>query len=127
MNQQLQEEIQQRIAAFSQEITAILSAAVAASISDALGGSSVGVKRGPGRPPNAAGAKRGPGRPPNARAVDVDTVLAEIKRGGGRRSEELAKSLRTKTKWIASSLKKLVVDKKVKTTGLARGTKYTAS
>jgi predicted HTH transcriptional regulator len=119
MNQNVQRELQAQIEAFSQEIVAILTSAVTDSVASALAGKNA--KGG------AAMVKRGPGRPPKNPSFDTDSLPAEIKRNGDRRSEQLAKSLRTTTKKIAAPLRKLVELKKVKTQGKARGTKYSAT
>jgi hypothetical protein len=91
MNSQLQALLNQRIQSFAADITTLLQSAVAEAVANSLGGTSVVVKRGPGRPPNSAVAakagasksapgKRGPGRPPKAAVSGA----APAKRGPGR-------------------------------------------
>jgi hypothetical protein len=60
-------------------------------------------------------------------SVEVDAVLAEVKRQGGRSSEAIAKSLRVAPRQLRSALVKLVESKKIKTKGIKRGMRYSAA
>lgn len=104
-------------------MTEILTRAVADGVAAALGRSTRKAKTRDG-----AMATSARGRPKSGRgsSLDVESVLAEVRRKGDRRVEELAKSLRTSTKSLRLPLKKLIAAKKVKTSGQRRGMRYTA-
>lgn len=118
MSTNLETQLQARIEAFANDITAILQRAVAASVADAL-------KVGPGRAKGRAA--RGPVRSAAQDSAARTALLREIQRKGGRRMEELSKAMRTPSKVLRGSIKALLADKKIKTTGQARGTKYFAA
>lgn len=123
MSTNLENELRTRIEAFANDITAILQRAVATSVADAL-------KVGPGRAGSAAAkgrAARGQARSAAQDGAARAALLREIQRKGGRRMEELSKAMRTPSKVLRGSIKALLADKKIKTTGQARGTKYFAS
>lgn len=125
MNEKIQRELHNRIEAFAAEITEILQRAVAGSVAEVLGGP---VKT---RPSARAGVKavNAPAvTRAKARAVmDRDVLLREVRRQGGRRMEELGKALRATTKVLRGPMKQLIAEKKVKTSGQARGTRYRAA
>lgn len=120
MNQQIQRELQARVESFASDVTAILTRAVADAVAQALGSAAP-------RKLNTRVATRR--RPQSGRgsSFEVDAVFAEVKRKGGRRMEELAKALKTTTKSLSLPMKKLIVAKKVKARGVARGTRYTVA
>ena len=125
MNEKIQRELHNRIETFATEITEILQRAVAGSVTEVLG------VPGKVRPSGRAGAKTASAKAvthAKARAVmDGDTLLREVRRQGGRRMEELSKALRRTTMVLRGPMKKLIAEKKVKTSGQARGTKYRAA
>ena len=121
MNERIQRELQKSVEAFATDVTAILQRAVADAVADALG-STRKVKS----TVKDAPAPRG-GKTEAARAARADALLREVKRKGGRRMEQIAKSMRTSTKALTSPMGRLLSSKRVKKTGVARGTKYTAA
>jgi hypothetical protein len=70
------------------------------------------------------GAGRGARRA--GRAVSAEALLKEVAREADRRMEQIADALSTDSKALLPTMKKLIAEKKVKTTGQARGTKYRA-
>lgn len=120
MNRQVQEALQERIEAFASDVTKILQGAVADAVAEALGGTK---KRATRALPTTTTKRPKHGR---GSSLDTETVLAELRRKGDRRVEEIAKSLRTSTKSLKLPLRKLIDAKKVKTQGQRRGMRYTA-
>lgn len=114
MSKNLEQKLQSRIAAFANDITAILQSAVADSVADAL------AVRG------RAGAQVGGRRGANA-DFSEDALLREIKREGGRRMEQISAALKTPSRQLKGPMKRLLAAKKIRTVGQARGTKYTAA
>jgi hypothetical protein len=133
MNEALQRQLQMNIDAFSANVTAIVQQAVRDAVEAALKASApaasstartAGKTAAATTPVVVAGKRPTSGR---GSSVDVETVLAEVKREGGRGVEALAKSLRVKTKQLQLPLRKLVDTKKIKTKGQRRGMRYTAA
>ena len=125
MNDALQRQLQANIDAFSANVTAIVAQAVRDAVDAALR-TTPAAKSGA----RASGSPRTAGKRPTSgrgSSLEVDTVLAEVKRKGGRGVEQLAKSLRVKTKQLQLPLRKLIAAKKVKTKGQRRGMRYTAA
>ena len=137
MNQNTQRELQARIEAFATDITEILQRAVADSLTGALGKSGAGGGRGrgagggngaSGRGAGGRAAKKAGGRGRGGRggAADEGAVLKELSKEPGRRVTQIAEALGLDSKSVGKTLKALVANKKAKSTGQARGTKYTA-
>jgi hypothetical protein len=125
MNANTQRELEDRIASFARDITAILQRAVADSVGGALGGgggrSARAAKGGRGKKAGrAAKGGRGGGGPSD------EQVLREVTKEGGRRITQIAEAMGVQSADIVKQLKRLVADKKVRTTGQRRGTKYKA-
>jgi hypothetical protein len=85
------------------------------------------------RPSRSRRQRAGPGpgadapngrRTPQAVARHASRLLAYIKANPGKRAEEIAAATGLRTQLLSLPLKKLVADKKVKTSGVARGTTY---
>ena len=142
MNRDLESEIQVRIQAFAQEMSTLMRQAAMEAMEDALGGGT-GTRRARATP--AAKAKGTPGRKPKAgkkapaakkrrggkrTAAELlvleEEFLKEVKKAGGRRVEEIGKAMGVSTKDLALPVKKLLSDKKIKTTGKRRATRYFA-
>jgi hypothetical protein len=129
MNESLAKQLQANIDAFTANMHAIVTQAVR----DAIDEAARSVPKSKGAPSKTSAvtvATPGAGkRPTHGRgsSVDVDTVLKEVKRQGGRGVEALAKSLRVKTKQLQLPLRKLVETRKIKTKGQRRGMRYTAA
>jgi hypothetical protein len=120
MNQRIQRELQKSIEAFGSDVTAVLTRAVAEAVAAALARARVEKAVG-GRAAAARRPKSGRGS-----SYDVEKLLVEVKREGGRRMEQIAKSLRTSTKSLSLPMNKLIAAKNVKARGVARGMKYSA-
>jgi hypothetical protein len=140
MANKIDQKIEARILSFVDDLTSLVHDAVSDAVSDAVrsaisstrggGGGGGGGGRG-GRPARAASSDgRGPGTGKKRTSEQVDAMgsrlLAEIKRGGGRRIEQIAASMRVKTSVLKLPVIKLMAEKKIKTTGTRRGTKYFA-
>jgi len=99
----------------------------------ALGGGATPARRGPGRPPKAAGSA--PIRPAakggKRDAASLDEmgvgILAFVKSNPGQGAIEIAAALKTDVGTIRLPMQKLLADRKVRTQGQRRGTKYFAS
>lgn len=121
MTQSIQSQLQERIEQFAADLTAILQQAVKESVAATLTPSGA---RGAGNRVTKGAAS--PSRKQAAKAISEADLIREVKRAGGRRIEEIAKSLSMPTGSIVPTMKKLIADKKIKTAGQARGTRYTA-
>ena len=130
----LDQQIQDQIQSFVEELTLLVKRAAVQSVAEALneGGTS---RRGPGRPrgggagSRSAGAsggrrRKGAKRDPKLLAALTDRLLSYVKGHSGQRIEQIADGMHTSTKELALPAKKLIKDKKIKTTGTRRATKY---
>jgi len=135
-NSAIDREIRSRIEAFMDDVTGLLREAALEAVREALGETAPAARRGPGRPP-----RRGPGRPPRAKAAkrgrrgrrssaDVEQVaqriLAHVKAHPGDGAEQIGRALGMVTKDMRLPLLKLLGEKKLRTEGQRRGTKYFA-
>lgn len=131
MNEHVQRRLQECIEGFAAQVTEILKDAVADGVASALGGSrraQAPVQRGRGRPKARSKAVDKAGRRTRERVQqEADALLKEVQRKGGRRAEQIAKSMRTSTKALVTPMKKLLAAKRVKKSGVARGTTYRAA
>lgn len=132
MNEQIQKALQERIEAFASDVTEILQRAVADAVAEALGPGRKGRDAGPAR--GTRGAQRAVERDRGGKRTRAQVqreadaaLLQEVTRKGGRRIEQIAKSMRRSTKALALPMKALLKAKKVKRTGVARGTMYRAA
>jgi DNA-binding NtrC family response regulator len=120
-------QIRKTIEAFVEELSALVRAAAVQSVTEAFGaGAAAPARR--GRAAAAAPAPRGRSkcqkRAPEALAELTDKLLAAIKSTPGQRMEEIARGLGTSTSELTLPAKKLIAEKKVKTKGERRATKY---
>lgn len=122
MNVKMQKLLQARIEAFATDVTNILQSAVADAVTEAL---PKGTRRGSAQLGKKAGRGRGARRA--GKAVSPEVLLKEIAREPDRRMEQISASLGTTSKALVPTVKQLIADKKVKTTGKARGTTYRAA
>ena len=136
----LDAEIKERIAAFAEELTALVKRAALEKVGEALGGvplaaaaarggTALGRRRAPAAPSRgAAGAprrrKKGEKRSPEALETLTSQLMNEIKSKPGRRIEEIAESMGISTKELTLPAKKLIKSKKVSTKGEKRATRY---
>lgn len=118
------------------EVRAALLEEASQAVRDALGGGGVvgngrrtggnqtgNGRRKPGPKPKAARAK-GAKRTPEELEALTKTLLGAIKKGPGRRIEEIGKELGVATKELALPVLKLFEAKSIKSTGQRRATKY---
>lgn len=132
----LDQAIRSRIEAFVDELATLVRNSALESIQNALGGAPV---RKPGRPraavAPAAGAairRRAPrrGRGEKRSPAELDSLaakfLAYVKANPGNSIERIGKAIEIDTKELKLPVSKLLDEKKLKTTGQRRGTKYFA-
>lgn len=129
-NNHLETEIRTCINAFVEELSKLVKQAAIESVQEALGGSSAPARRGPGRPRKAAAViSRPSSKRRKRRSSDaVDTVairiLEQVKANPGQGVGEIGSALRLTSKELRLPILKLLGDKKLKTKGQRRGTKY---
>ncbi|MBI5432089.1 MAG: DNA-binding protein [Planctomycetes bacterium] len=132
----LDQQIRSRIESFVDELATLVREAALESLQTALGSPPA---RGPGRPrqtaaPVAGGAirrravRRGRGAKRSPEEIDALTakLLAYVKSNPGNTIERIGKAIAIDTKELKLPVIKLLADKKLKTTGQRRGTKYSA-
>jgi len=122
-------QIRKTIEAFVEELSGLVRAAALQSVTEAFGAGGVPVRRGRGAvaaapAPSGRGRSKGQKRPPEALAQLTESLLAAIKASPGQRMEEIAKGLGTSTGELTLPAKKLLAEKKIKTKGERRATKY---
>lgn len=109
--------MQKRIESFAADITGVLQQAVADAVATALKGAPA-TKGGRGAAPAAKPAKR--------TGLSAGELFAALRANGGRNIEGIAAGLGTTTAVVAPLLKALLAEGRVRRTGKARGTKYSA-
>ena len=140
-------QIQARIDEFVQELSGLIREAALEAVQEALGGTATPAKRGPGRRKGVTrkkAAKRGGRKKAAKRATRktskkagarkkrssaavqkiAERALAHVKKKPGVGAIEIAKALRMTSKDVQRPLQILMAEKKVRTTGQRRGTKY---
>ena len=122
-------QIRKTIEAFVEELSALVRAAAVQSVTEAFGAGGVPVRGARGRAAAVAavsgrGRAKGQKRAPEALAELTEKLLSAIKAGPGKRMEEIAKGLETSTQELTLPAKKLLAEKKIKTKGERRATKY---
>jgi hypothetical protein len=120
----LDQEIRARIQSFADELAELVKRAALESVRSALGGGAVSA---PVRQRRAAPARarRGGGkRSPEAIEELANKLFAHIKSNPGQRIEQIGGALGAPTKDLALPVIKLLKQKKIKTTGHRRATKY---
>jgi len=127
-NANFNQEIRDVIESFVEELSALVRTAALQSVTNAFGGGAAGGRRGRaprmGKGPAAASRAKGEKRSPQALLQLVSRLQAEIKGKPGLRMEQIAKALNSSTKELALPAKKLIAEKKIKTKGERRATKY---
>lgn|SRR5690348_2318666 len=110
------------------EVRAALLEEASQAVRDALGGgggSAGGGRRKPGpKPKAAAGRAKGAKRTPEELEALTKSLLGAIKKGPGRRIEEIGREMGVPTKELALPVAKLFEAKSIKSTGQRRATKY---
>ena len=126
----LDSQIRTCINSFVEELSSLVKQAAVESVRDALGGGSTPTSR---RPARSRKATTGTKRPTSKRrkrrssgAVDsvAKRILAHVKTSPGQGVGEIGGTLRLTSKDLRLPILKLLGDKKIKTTGQRRGTKY---
>ena len=115
----LSERIESKCHAFAQEMTAVVMEAVR----DAFGAAparTAAPRRVVGRPKGKTGVKR----PPEAIANLTVELEAHIANNPGQRIEQIAAALQCSTRELNLPVKKLIAEKRIRTEGLKRSTKY---
>ena len=98
------------------------------SVGDAWKGSTYGTPApAPASEPIVRRRRKGGKRSASSIASTTTALLAHIKANKGERIEQIAKALKVSTADLKVSASKLIEEKKVKTTGEKRGTKYFAA
>lgn len=130
----LDDRIQERISSFASELSELVKRAALEAVEGALV-----QRRGPGRPRGSvahagtpaprridgAGARRkGQKRDPRVLAALTERLHSYVKGNSGQRIEQIAQGLRTSTRELALPAKKLIGEKKIRTTGTRRATRY---
>lgn len=127
-NANFNQEIRDVIESFVEELSALVRSAALQSVTDAFGGGAGAARRGRaprmGKGPAAAARAKGEKRSPQALAQLVTRLQSEIKAKPGLRMEQIAQALSSSTKELALPAKKLIAEKKIKTKGERRATKY---
>lgn len=125
----LDSQIRACINSFVDELSTLVKQAAVESVREALGGPSTPARRGPGRPRKATDVISRPARRRKRRSSEaVDSaakrILAQIQTNPGQGVGEIGAALRLTSKALRLPILKLLEDKKIKTTGQRRGTKY---
>ena len=129
-NVQFERQIRKTIEAFVEELSELVRQAAVQSVTDAFG---AGAVRGRalvsvGRRGAAVALRpKGQKRAPEDLASIADQLLAAVKAAPGQRMEQIAKTLHTTTKDLALPARKLISERKIKTKGERRATKYFAA
>ena len=122
------QQIRKTIEAFVGELSGLVRAAAVQSVTEAFGGGSAPSARATAAPRAARsggrGRAKGQKRAPEDLVALVGQLLSAIKTTPGQRMEQIAKGLKSSTQELALPAKKLIADKKVKTKGERRATKY---
>jgi DNA-binding NtrC family response regulator len=124
-----EQQIRKTIEAFVEELSALVRSAAVQSVTEAFGASPVAARRGrsASASPTARAEKarsKGQKRTPEDLAQLVEQLLNTVKTAPGQRMEQIAKTLKTSTQELALPAKKLIAEKKIRTKGERRATKY---
>jgi len=119
-------QIKKAIESFVEELSELVRAAAVQSVTEAFGGGGGATRVAvASRGPRVARARaKGQKRRPEDLEALVGQLLNAIKASPGLRMEQIAKSLKSSTQELALPAKKLIAEKKIKTKGERRATKY---
>jgi len=134
----IQEQIQDRIQSFVNELTGLIRQAGLEAVQEALGGPAPKrrgrprkAKKAPARRKTVKRKAKKTGKRAKRSGAQVDAVatrvLAHVKKKPGQSVTEIAKALRRTPKDLQLPIQRLIADKKLRTTGQRRGTKYIAA
>ena len=123
-----EQQISERVRSFVDEITDLARSQAMEALSAALqtGGRGAIARR--GRRSNGAGPRVASSRSGRRSEDQIESacevLLAEIGKNPGQRVEQIGAAISAKTKDLALPLRKLIKDKRVRTTGQRRATRY---
>ena len=124
-NADFNQQIRDAIEAFVEQLSTLVRTAALQSVTEVFGSSGSGGRRGRSGAISASVRRaKGEKRSPQALTQLVGRLLSEIKAKPGLRMEQIAKTLGSTTKDLALPAKKLIAEKKIKTKGERRATKY---
>jgi len=123
-NADFNQQIRDAIEAFVEELSVLVRAAALQSVTEVFGSSGSGGRRGHRAVGGPSRRAKGEKRSPQDLTQLVGRLLSEIKAKPGLRMEQIAKALGSTTKDLALPAKKLIAEKKIKTKGERRATKY---
>lgn len=140
MTNQMQMQIQKLVDSFASEFIELYRQAVAEAVDEALGLAPMLERRRTRRtaPRSTKKARTMRARPHRAESGFYrrspeeleelqSRLLREVKKKGGRRIEEIADSMGEDTRTLTLPMKKLISDRKIKTAGQKRATRYSAA
>jgi hypothetical protein len=121
-----EQQISQRVQAFVSEITELARRQALETLSTALaaGGAAIGAGRGRGRKGNGHVASAGGRRSADQIEATSRALIGEITARPGQRVEQIGGRLGRPTRELALPLRKLVRQKRIRTEGQRRATKY---
>ena len=121
----IEREIRACIDSFVDDLSALVNTAAIEAVQEALGGGAGRRRRGPGRPRKTASK---PGKRIRRSSDDLEAsaarILSHIKANPSSGVTEIAAALRKTSKDLRLPIQKLLEEKKLRTTGQRRGTKY---
>lgn len=128
----IDQEIQNRIQAFVDELSTLVRQAALASVAEALGAERAAAPAPRGRPAaRAAAPARARGRRPKGQKRSpaelkrlVESVQSYVQKSPGRGVEQMSRDLGVPSKELTLPIRKLVKQRLVKTRGQKRATKY---
>ena len=141
MTQPIDSQIRSRIDSFLAEMTALVRQSAVEAVREALGNGAAPARRGPGRPrgsrnqPRSGNGRKKAGRRAaggggkrSAESLDQvgEAVLAYVRAHPGSGAEAIGRALGLSSKDMALPIRKLIAERKLRTEGQRRGTKYFA-
>jgi len=119
--------IRSRVEAFASELVTLIRAEAVEMLESALGAGKTARMALPGRAPAARRAAlhpKGQKRDPNVLAALVEKLAQFVSKNPGQRIEQISKALGVPTKDLVLPVKKLILEKRIKTKGQKRATTY---
>jgi hypothetical protein len=124
----IHQQIRERIEVFVTELDSFVRQAAVESVAQALGPTGARAPSpstaAPGRPARSRARRKGAKRHPTQLQQLTERLLAHITKNSGQGIEQIAKGMATTTKELALPARKLMTDRRIRTTGRRRGTKY---
>ena len=128
-------QIRSRIDSFLAEMTTLVRQSALEAVREALGNGAAPARRRPGRPKGTGNGRKKAGRRASGgggkRSADYldkvgELVLTYVRANPGQGSEAIGRELGLSSKDMALPIRKLIAEKKLRTEGQRRGTKYFA-